>query len=671
MAGQPTVDAVQAKGYARLSPALRGRLADICTFAAAAACTVALFPAPKLDGVWLRLPVLLALLVLLPFTWVMFRRKAQSTSPILRGGLAAGLAGLSLLAMALLHAAGWTALAGLLSLAAVFTLRGSVSKALVRGRDLRTTERKALTVVFENIESLAAALVLVLLVWHFGLEAFRIPSGSMAPTLLGDPVTGDRVLVDKFTYTWRDPQRWEPVVFRYPLRRGEPYVKRCIGLPGEQVLIAQGDIYIKRNEGAAIELLAKPPRPREVLWLPYVTRLKDKTEWVKHFHRSGSAELVDGKIVLGDGASATFPRGKGDEAGDAVDHDASFGATESSKEQFGNHIVGDLRIRASANLADGKGVEVRLIRDADEYSLVLKAGSVELFHAESGGAHTSKLAVEDLSGVMVGDSVEFAFSLADGELVVEIDGERRTVQHVGTALLDQLRARDAEKRIRLDGPEAMRIAGGEPAGGRRGRIQLLPAGGKASVTVHGIDRDIYYIGRTLEEPRERRELPMGVSLEGDHYFVLGDNSPGSADCRYWIRVTLFLEDGTQVTGSLDDPTQPELVSFLKKATDQADPYSAYHKLFRLAHFTAQERGDDREQADARTVQEAFEQFKAAARNDGRGAIDFWTEGGGYVRVSLKDITAIQVERHPYVQRELFVGRPFAVFLSPRGMKLID
>src|SRR5690606_33018645 len=157
----------------------------------------------------------------------------------------------------------------------------------IRGRDIRPAKRSPITTLFEQVESLAAALVLVLLVWHFGLEAFRIPSGSMAPTLLGDPISGDRVLVDKFTYAYRDPERWEPVVFRYPRRRTDPYVKRCIGLPGEQVLIARGDVYVRLPGNDKIELLRKTPRAREVLWLPIIENLSSNTAWVKNFKRDG------------------------------------------------------------------------------------------------------------------------------------------------------------------------------------------------------------------------------------------------------------------------------------------------------------------------------------------------------------------------------------------------
>src|SRR5690606_29280864 len=145
--------------------------------------------------------------------------------------------------------------------------------------------------------------------------------------------------VDKFAYVHSDPQRWEPVVFRYPLRRGEPYVKRCAGLPGEQILIAGGDIYARRNNDSEIELRAKAGDAREALWLPYVGRVSERTDWVRHFHRAGGADFDGGVIRLRDGGVATFPRGKDDKPGDAVDHDASFGATETPTVLFGHHVV--------------------------------------------------------------------------------------------------------------------------------------------------------------------------------------------------------------------------------------------------------------------------------------------------------------------------------------------
>lgn len=85
--------------------------------------------------------------------------------------------------------------------------------------------------------------LIVLLLRSFLVEPFRIPSGSMIPTLL----IGDFILVNKFTYGIRlpvlnakvieigKPSRGDVVVFRYPLDPSTPFIKRVIGLPGDTV----------------------------------------------------------------------------------------------------------------------------------------------------------------------------------------------------------------------------------------------------------------------------------------------------------------------------------------------------------------------------------------------------------------------------------------------------
>ncbi len=77
----------------------------------------------------------------------------------------------------------------------------------------------------------------------FVVEPFKIPSGSMIPTLL----VGDLILVNKFTYGLRlpvinvkitegtSPKRGDVMVFRYPPRPSQDYIKRVVGLPGDQV----------------------------------------------------------------------------------------------------------------------------------------------------------------------------------------------------------------------------------------------------------------------------------------------------------------------------------------------------------------------------------------------------------------------------------------------------
>lgn len=85
-------------------------------------------------------------------------------------------------------------------------------------------------------------LILVLLFRANVAEANYIPSPSMEPTLK----VSDRIIVDKITLRWHPLERGELVVFHPPLenRRGERWIKRVIGLPGETIEILNGTVYI-------------------------------------------------------------------------------------------------------------------------------------------------------------------------------------------------------------------------------------------------------------------------------------------------------------------------------------------------------------------------------------------------------------------------------------------
>ncbi len=150
----------------------------------------------------------------------------------------------------------------------------------------------------ETIESVIIAFVLAFLFRTFEAEAFVIPTGSMAPTLMGkhkdvecpmchyryqssasdspddQPVhitsttcpmcrfqanvapqnpqgqdyqsfDGDRILVAKFPFEFADPKRWDVVVFKYPGNSVQNYIKRLVGLPGETIRIRDGDLWIR------------------------------------------------------------------------------------------------------------------------------------------------------------------------------------------------------------------------------------------------------------------------------------------------------------------------------------------------------------------------------------------------------------------------------------------
>lgn len=107
-------------------------------------------------------------------------------------------------------------------------------------------------VLVDYARSFFPVILAVLLFRTFLLEPFRIPSGSMMPTLL----VGDFVLVNKFAYGLRlpvtdtkivdtgEPRRGDIAVFRYPLNPKEDYIKRIIGLPGDTVALRGEQVYI-------------------------------------------------------------------------------------------------------------------------------------------------------------------------------------------------------------------------------------------------------------------------------------------------------------------------------------------------------------------------------------------------------------------------------------------
>src|SRR5512140_3195670 len=95
----------------------------------------------------------------------------------------------------------------------------------------------------EYPKSFFPVILIVFLLRSFLVEPFKIPSGSMLPTLL----IGDFILVNKFTYGIRipvinkkvldvnPPQRGEVMVFRYPENPSLDYIKRVVGVPGDKV----------------------------------------------------------------------------------------------------------------------------------------------------------------------------------------------------------------------------------------------------------------------------------------------------------------------------------------------------------------------------------------------------------------------------------------------------
>ncbi len=120
------------------------------------------------------------------------------------------------------------------------------------GPGAEPVERYREPTLVEYARSFFPVILIVLLLRSFVVEPFRIPSNSMMPTLL----TGDFILVNKYAYGLRmpvvnskllavgEPRRGDVVVFKYPEDGKTDYIKRVIGVPGDEIFYRGKTIYV-------------------------------------------------------------------------------------------------------------------------------------------------------------------------------------------------------------------------------------------------------------------------------------------------------------------------------------------------------------------------------------------------------------------------------------------
>lgn len=105
--------------------------------------------------------------------------------------------------------------------------------------------RKFLWSFFEVFETVTVAVVAVFLIRTFVAQPFLVSGSSMEPTFQD----GNYLLIDELAYRFREPERGEVVVFRYPSDHRSFFIKRIIGLPGEHIVIEQGTVNIYLPSG--------------------------------------------------------------------------------------------------------------------------------------------------------------------------------------------------------------------------------------------------------------------------------------------------------------------------------------------------------------------------------------------------------------------------------------
>ena len=130
----------------------------------------------------------------------------------------------------------------------------------------------------ENLEAFGVAILMAVLLKPMIIEAYQIPTPSMQPTLMGSVEANvhDRILVDKIRYELFEPKRWDISVFRYPIRRNQNYVKRIVGVGGDRMRIAGGNLYSVDGEGSVDGIFRKPERIQGGLIVRLTRNLRDE-----------------------------------------------------------------------------------------------------------------------------------------------------------------------------------------------------------------------------------------------------------------------------------------------------------------------------------------------------------------------------------------------------------
>ncbi len=391
----------------------------------------------------------------------------------------------------------------------------------------------------EYAESLAIAFILAMIIRHFVAEAFRIPTSSMEPTLIGSDVGGDRILVSKFQFDLHPPKPWDVIVFKIDQQRidfyrdlysNKPlpadarpaengtvdcperanyvnYVKRLVGLPGQTILVKNGDIFIDGR------IARKPERVEDVLLVPVTNDriLKgDRADFFLQWGCRGGDVITrkDGVLLFGasrsDAECTVFYL---DPIEDRVETDPE--GMRRRGHRF--NMVSDLKLAFRFRYLGGAGRLVGHLReDEARYSFQLALGgadpSVRLLCNGSEIARATASFAPDAEH-------RLEFANIDARVTLRIDG--RTLIRFDDDRPEQAEAQSVPHR--------------NPYTATSG-AEFGVAGCDVEVRDVQLWRDIFY---TSDRDQQRFAIGEPLTLAPDEYFVMGDNSANSFDSRSW------------------------------------------------------------------------------------------------------------------------------------------
>lgn len=406
----------------------------------------------------------------------------------------------------------------------------------------------------EWIEPISVAIVLALFIKRIIFEIYVIPTSSMEPTLHGGghypEDGGDKVLVNKFVYHFKDPENWDVIVFDPP-RGNHLYIKRLIGKPGQTIQIVNGDIY------ANGKILRKPPKVEDTLLYPIYNSAIEKSvlshfddfkkdawsiseNWrlsENHFeitkasgnlkfelpidlriesHKPTELQKESGLYEATVKSQIAYYKSKGEyRTEDQVwpQHEDSFFQDKVYEDENGNKKVqanelkvGDIQVSGKINLKEIEGTwQVVIIENEDQFKLTLniKEKKAEVFkNTEKVWAASVELNKEVW--------LDFSFDNVDDKVAGKIGSSSFKYEYIN------------EK------PELLTTTNG---------LQFLAINCSLEMKDIVVRRDVNYLKN--ENPEERIEGHASENkyatwkLGADDYLCFGDNVIDSLDSRSW------------------------------------------------------------------------------------------------------------------------------------------
>lgn len=344
---------------------------------------------------------------------------------------------------------------------------------------------------------------------------FQAPSNELAPV-----ANGDRILVLKCIYQFLKPKRWDVVVFKNPTNPLENYIKRLIGLPGEVIEIIDGDIYI---DGL---IARKPSEVQKEQWMsiynhdfqpinPNERAGFNGHRWEPPFNLNASAWKIseDDPTLLVLDAPPDQTSTLTYGAPSANTFAAAYAYNDGPV--YGRMpLAGDLMMRFYVQPAHTEGrIGVTLSKNGVDYQAWLDLCGTMVLARVTGGRETI-LAHKQVEAPSPEEFTAFKFANVDHRLMFEFDGQKLSY--------DLGRSPDALEQGEQVSP----------------RAEIFGAG-SLKVAHIALFRDIYYTDDGQGGNRTARAVKgQAFQLHEDEFFVLGDNSPNSEDGRWWGQPTM-------------------------------------------------------------------------------------------------------------------------------------